>query len=292
MPANPLKLASQARGDLRSAATAARDGRFDALSVDIATLAATRNSESAKREVRALLSRHGLAPAALRCKLPGKGLSSDADGDRVFDELCRAMKLCRGVGFALVSCDLGAVPRSVQPKAKAKAIDPGLLGALILPTSDDVASLIGGNEDAASEPLTAKEREHAALATDVLREVGDAADRLGIAVAFDATLASSQDLGALLKAADCGLFFRELDTAASVTELAADVSAVVGSSPAILHVRAADAQSAGGRTRQIAMGKGDVPFATLLEALEEADFAGFVTLPPDVSRRAWQAATA
>ena len=291
MTLHTLKLASHAQRDLRRAAEAARQGRFDGLTVDAAALDEAGESASARREVRAILSRNGLAPAALQCALPGKGLSADADGDRVLDALRKAIDLCRGVGFACVACDLDAVPRSMRPAAKPKNIEPAMLGALILPTGDDLAKL-GIGETSEPSPLSPREREHAALAADVLREVGEAADRAGVPVALGATLAPTIDLAALLAAVDCAMFFRELDLAATVTELADDVAGVVGALPAVLHVRGGDAQSSGGRSREVELGRGDVPLAEVASALDEADYAGFVTLPAGVSRRAWVDAVA
>ena len=227
-----------------------------------------------RREVRHAVAKHGLAPAALRLDLPGRGLWAEADGDRVVDVLRRAAELARDVGFETVACDLGVLPRSAAPARRSKPIDPAAAGLILLPSADDVAEVA-----APPAPLSDREKRHAAFAADVLVAVGGVIDRVGVRVAFGSSLASTADLAATLASADCPLFDRDLDPASAVAELADDPDVVVKLAPRVGHVRAADAVRGGDRTRPAAVGQGDVPWPDLLASLRDADFDGWITCP-------------
>lgn len=266
--------ATEESSELRSAAEAARRAGFDGLTVPARALNFRDLSQTGRREVRALLSRHELAGAALRVTLPGKGLTANADADRILDGLRRAIIGARDCGFAMVACDLGALPRATVAPAKPKPIDPAAAGAILLPTPTEMQAIAAPPPP----PLTDAEKQHAAFAADVLRELARGVDTVGLPVAFSATLASTIDLTAVLERVGYALFFRELDPASTVEELSADVDAIVKTNPPLLHVRATDAQTgSGGRVRSADVGAGDVPWADLVESLKDADFAGFIT---------------
>ncbi len=257
-------------GDLRIAAAGAARRGFDALTIPAALLEPRAISTTGRREVRHVLSQHNLTAAGLRHDLAGKGLTKSADADRVIDEMRPVLELARDCAFAMVACDLGTLPRSPGVAMKRTEIDPLKAGLILLPDAVDVAEVT-------SSPLTEAELRHAAFVNDVLREIGAMVDRVGMPVAFAASLASTADLAHGLSMADCPLFFREIDPAAAVEDVIADVDAVVKRLPTVLHVLARDAHSAGGKTRSAIVGEGDVPWADLLESLADADFAGFIT---------------
>ena len=259
-----------AAADLRAVANAARRAGFDGLTLDAAKLNAANLSQSGRREVRAVIARHDLAAAALRSKVGGAGLTADADANRFLSELHAAMTLARDCGFSLVACDLGRLPRAEVALPPRKPIDPATAGLILLPDAATVESVV------APTPLTPAEREHAGFAADVLREAGKLADRVGTPVAFGASLATTADLIAVLRAADCPLFGRELDAAATIDE---NLEQAVGDEPAVLHVRACDARrGTGNKTQPAAVGEGDVDWPQALSLLRDADYCGFLTL--------------
>ncbi|MEM1011110.1 MAG: TIM barrel protein [Planctomycetota bacterium] len=269
-----LRLAMESGRDLRSSAEAAGRRQFDALSVEASAIAGL-DSASARRELRATLSKHGLQAGVLRHRVSGRGLSETCDVDRFVDELAKSLTAARDCGFACVACDLGQVPSrpTTTPAPKAKAPDAGLL---ILPGADEIAKFGQGD---VSEPSKPADADHVALAEEALRVVATHADRLTLPVAFGTTLASDDDLSALLSAVDCRLFGRELDPASSLDALSHDVASVVALTPPLLHVVGSDAQGHGVRQRACKLGEGDVPWAELADVLRQADFGGFVTLP-------------
>jgi sugar phosphate isomerase/epimerase len=227
-------------------------------------------SQSGRREVGAILSRSSLAGAALRVDLPGRGLTQDADADRILADLEAGLIAARDCGFSLVACDLGRIPRSETRPSPRRSIDPAAVGAILLPEP----ALLPPLPDPA--PLTAEERRHASFAIEVLQALGNRADRIGVPLAFSASLATPADLLALLTSAACPMFARELDPVAALSEGPATLAAM---DPPVRHVRGRDALAGPeGRTRVARVGEGDVNWPELLEALADADYGGFVSL--------------
>ena len=261
---------SSAVSDFRLAAVAARQCALNGLTTSAAALGVRELSQSGRREVRAILSRNSLAGAALRADLPGRGLTLDADADRIMAELEAGLAAACDCGFSVVACDLGRVARTESRPPPRRAIDPKAAGDILLPEPADLPSL------PVPAPLTAEERRHAAFATEVMRTLGDRADRIGVPLAFSTSLATTADLVALLASTACPLFARELDPAAALSE---GPASVVAMEPFILHVRGRDALAGPeGRTRAVKVGEGDVNWPELLEALADADFRGFVSM--------------
>ena len=272
-------------GDLRLGAATAAGLRFEGVTVAARSLSLRALSVTGRREVRAIVRRHGLTGAALRVALPGKGLTQDVDAERAIDGFVRAAAGARDCGFEIVACDLGALPRSVDPaKQSKKVVDPASAGLILLPTAADVARV--DEEAEAVRPLTDRERRAAADASDLLREVAARVDAIGVPFSLGASLATTADLSEILSRVGSPLFLRELDPAAFVQELGSDVDGVVKVNPPIAHVIGNDAQHAGGRTRQAEVGEGDVPWAALNESLADAGFNGFVTVESALAREA------
>lgn len=259
--------------DLRSVLPEARRLGFDGATLAARSLRPDELSRTGRREVGRLLAASHLAGAALRFNLPGKGLTPEIDADRFLDRLRLCLELARDCGFECLACDLGAIPRAAEAAPKPRPIDPGMLGAILLPESSDAPPA----EQA--RPLTEKERVQSRSAQEILREAGGIADRVGVPVAFGTSLARMHDLVALLAEVDCPLFGRELDPAASLDETPADLVAI---EPPLLHVRGTDAHAAGGKSRPAPLGEGDAGWPDLLHALGDADYHGFITLdgPP------------
>lgn len=273
-------------GDLRRGVAAAAEQRFDGVSVAARSLQLRDLSTTGRREVAAVVRRHNLSGAALRVVLPGKGLTPEADAERMIEGFVRAATGARDCGFEIVACDLGAQPRAAEPSpSKAnKPFDPAAAGLILLPTPADVAKV--ETKDTPAVPLTDRERQAAADAVDLLREVAARLDAIGVPFAFGASLATTADLSEILTRVGSPLFFRELDPAAVVEELQADVDAVVKTNPPILHVIGNDAQHAARRTRAADVGDGDVPWPAVKESLADAGFTGFVSVESAAARDA------
>lgn len=259
--------------DLRAALAEARRAGFAGATIAARALKPRELSRTGRREVRHLWSSHNMAAAALRFNLPGRGLTADIDADRFLDRLQLCLELARDCGFECLACDLGAVPRAPAEAPRPRPVDAGALGPLILPDLKETTP------PEPPRPLSEQERDHARKATELLRHAGAVADRVGVPVAFGASLGRTHDLVTLLAGAACPLFGRELDPAASLDETPPELVAI---EPPLLHVRGTDAQSAGGKVRSVPPGEGDVNWPALLEALGDADFRGFITLagPP------------
>ena len=260
---------ASSHGNLRAALAMARKIGVAGVTYGVDPLGSAELSQSGRREVRALFARDGMTAVALRADAPGRGLTAEADADALLARLGTAMALARDCGFTLVACDLGRLPRSAAAPPPRRPVDPSGAGLILIPELSPTPA-------EPTQPLTDAERQHAAFARDVLREAGTLADRSGVAIAFSASLAGHDDLLSLLRAVDAPLLARELDPPASLPASAADL---VAQMPAVLHVRGRDAQrGTSGHTRAAAIGAGDVDWQALVEALQDADYHGFISL--------------
>ena len=282
MPVMDLQLAVVARAlgdDLRAVLARSRQSGFDGLvlSARSRTLDLTSFSATAYRELRHLLSAENQKLIALRAETGPDGLGPKADVDRVLDRADGVLRAAAALQTPLVCLDLGRVPPAPFVAKPRPPVTPAMAGFLILPepTPEPEPEAVPPKVDPA---LVA----HWQRAMAVLGEI---ADRYGVVLALSAGLSPFAALAELLKQSACPWFGVDLDTAALVHTSAGEGESpdalfdLLG--PQIRHVRARDAVAGdAGRSKPAVLGRGDVPWRTVLELLDAAGYHAAVTVDP------------
>ena len=234
------------------------------------------DSQTARREIVALLARAEQPCVAIDVRLATPGLAPTRGGDveREVDRARRAIDVARGLLCPLVCCDLGALPPAPdEPLAPRPAIAPSALGRLILP--DMTAQTPTPRAVAAREPLFESNVEHA------LREIGALADRAGVLVAFRASLGSVAALAFALSRVDCPYFGIDADPLALLGDEWSLDEAFARVGTLVRHVRARDGlRGSGGRSQSTELGAGQVDWDTWIANLRDADYRGPITVDP------------
>jgi sugar phosphate isomerase/epimerase len=272
----PMSLGSIAHAlssDLPTALSSARQAELAGVVIDPVVFPdIVHASQTGLREILHLFSRFEQRVIGVDVRLAMGGLSPDArnaDLEREIDRMDRAMQVARILRSPLVLCDLGPLPPAPMETASVPSISPAQLGKLILP------------EPAAAAPVRSLPRD-LPFETNVetaLREVGMRADRLGVMVAFRATLGSFASLQAALRRVECPWFGVDLDPLAMLAdEWSADaVFSALGSR--LLHVRARDGtKGSGNRVAPAEIGQGQIDWAELSSLCRDADFRGAVSI--------------
>lgn len=276
MPAFTLQLATVARvfgDDLRQAATAARGAGFQGLQLDAITRALdlTALSGTGFRELRHVLSAQAQQPVALRAETGADGLGPKADVDRVLDRADGVLRAAAAMNVPVVCLDLGRLPpapKIVKPK---KPVTSAMAGFLILP-----------------EPVAEEEPDAPAPKVDpaliahwqrAMGALGEIADRYGVVLALASTQSSLASLDALIRASPCPWFGVDFDPSALLRDEWTADALFDAMGPLIRHVRARDAVAGeGNRTKPAMLGRGDVPWRTVLELLDAAGYHAAVTI--------------
>lgn len=264
-------LAHTFSNDLRSALEAARRAEFKGVVLDPTVFGSiVEPSQTARREIIALLNRYEQPLIAVDLRLSPTGFSPKGDLERELDRLGRAMDVARGLQCALVLADLGQLPPAPNETVSTPKIDAGLLGKLILPES--VAP------KPASVPIPRDEAFESSL--DIaLRELGTRCDRASCRIAFRSSLGSFASLHHALARVDCPWFGVDLDPLLMLADEwpGDEVFSRLGRS--IAHVRGRDGlNGAGNRVTPTTIGKGSVNWRELTALLRDADYRGPVSI--------------
>lgn len=263
-------LAHAFSNDLRAALEAARRADFQGAVLDPTVFREiVAPSQTGRREILALLSRHEQPLIAIDVRLSATGFSPKGDLERELDRLSRAMDIARGLQCALVLVDLGPLPPAPDEPAPMPKINPTLLGKLVLPDTVAPKSTTTVPRDPAFES-----------SLDIaLRELGTRCDRAGCRLALRSSLGSFASLHHALKSVDCPWFGVDLDPLLMLADEwpADEIFTRLGKQ--IAHVRGRDGlKGAGNRVTPTPIGKGSVNWREFNALLRDADYRGAITI--------------
>ncbi len=270
--------ASALTNDVRDAPRRARVAGFSGLVFDAYSSGVnlTELSASGRREFGHMLSTEQQRLVGLRADLGPKGFGPGADVDRALSLLERAMEAAAATGAGCVCVDLGPLPAAPAQRKPKPTVTPEQAGLIILPPSSSAQSA-PVEETSAPPPDPALVSQVASAMVELCAR----ADRYRVTVALSSSLASLASLHKVIRDVDCPWFGVELDPVAVLRD-EWDVDgtfSVLG--PLVRHVRARDAVvGADRRSRPAVIGQGGVDWGRFMAALDEAGYAGFVTIDP------------
>lgn len=252
-------------GDLRQAARAAREIGLEGIALDVGSddLRPAALSLSARREILRVVAAGGVEISALRADLPRGGFAPRADVERALDGLRHAIDVARALQAPRVCVDAGPLPpaRAAPPPARPASTS----SLLLLPSDDDVARFAG---DAEAPPRDAPDEAFEAHLDNVLAEAGQIADRAGVVIAWRSSLASLRSLAQALARAACPWFGVDYDPTDALRDGLSTDRAMDLVGEQVRHLRGVDAiRGEGGRTRPAMIGRGDVAWREILDAL-------------------------
>jgi sugar phosphate isomerase/epimerase len=245
---------------------------FDAISP---ALNLTEFSASARREFLNLLSAQDQRLVGLQIDLGNKGLAPGADVDRALARLNRTMEAAAALGSPLVCVEVGPLPQPAQTSAPKPRVTPDQAGLILLP---NVAS---AKEPAMEAPAAPPDPAFVSQVQSALAEIGAAADRYSVILAFRSELASFAALEAALRAVSCPWFGVDLDPSLALRDEWEMDEIFSRQGGLIRHLRARDAVGgADRRTKPAVVGHGDVQWPQLLANLDAAGYRGWITVDP------------
>ena len=275
--------ASALGDDIRQAPRLARSVGFSGILFDAISPAFnfTELSASGRREFLHLLSAQDQQLVGLQTDFGSKGLGPGADVDRALSRLNRVMESAAALGSPLVCVELGPLPQPAQvakPKAK---VTPELAGLIILPTAP------APQESSAEVPSRPPDPAFVSQVQSALAEIGRAADRYSVILAFRSELASFAALESALRSVECPWFGVDLDPSFALRDEWAMDEIFSRLGGLVRHVRARDAiGGADRRTKPAVIGHGDVKWQQLLVNLDAAGYCGSITIDPtDLANR-------
>jgi sugar phosphate isomerase/epimerase len=202
-----------------------------------------------------------------------KGVGPGADVDRLLRDLDCVLETAAGLAAPLLCLDVGPLPAPKREEKPQPKVTPEMAGLLIIPTAPKKPEIV--------EPGPAPDPAFAAQVDGVLIELGRRADRYGVTVAMRSELSGFSALHRALLASACPWFGIDLDPTAMLRDEweVDEVFSRLGS--LIRHTRGRDAiKGQGGRTQPAVMGKGDVRWEEIMQRLDEAGYAGPITVDP------------
>jgi sugar phosphate isomerase/epimerase len=267
--------------DPRQAPTRSREAGFSGLLFDAfsSALNIPDLSGSGRREFRQILSAQDQQLVGLRWDTGPHGLGPGADVDQALSRLDRVMEAAAGLASPLVCVDLGQLPeppKAEKPRPKVSAQQAGLI---LLPTAADVAA--AKQPEAQAPAQQPADPSFVSQVDGALAELGRRADRYNVTVAFRSELASFAALERALSQARCPWFGVDLDPVSILRDEwdLDETFSWLGS--LIRHVRARDAvRGADRRTRPAVVGRGGTNWGQLLENLDSAGYASWITVDP------------
>jgi len=268
-------LASTFSADLRQVALSSRLMGANGLLFDAfaGPLHLTKLSATGRREVRQILAGQDQAMVGLQADIGGIGLNIGADVDRIVAQFKQMLETAAGLVSPLVCVDIGPLPEPAIIKKPRPDITPAMAGRILLAD-------LNLSTPVADEPLgPPPDPRFVAQVHDALVAVGALADRYNVVVAWRSGLSSFAALHDALHRVACPWFGIDLDPTClqDDTRPADQIFTSVG--PLIRHVRVRDAlKGSTGRSKPAPIGKGNVPWQTFMQNLNDADYAGWLTV--------------
>jgi sugar phosphate isomerase/epimerase len=239
-------------------------------------------SASGRREFRQLLSAQDRELVGLQWDAGANGFGPGADVDQALARLDRVMEAAAGLLVPLVCVEVGPLPEpppSAKPRPQVAAEQAGLI---LIPSAGDIGSLVNPHPEA-QRPSETRPPDPAFVSQvdGALAEVGRRADRYGVTLAFRSELASFAALERVIQKCACPWFGVDLDPVMMLRDEwdADEIFSRLGS--LVRHVRARDAtRGSNRRTKPAVVGKGAVNWGELLANLDQAGYAGWITVDP------------
>lgn len=270
-------LASAMSDDVRTALARARAAGFGGVLFDVhvGNLNLPELGESGLRELSHVLASGNQAAIGMRMSLGPRGLGPGSDLDRVLRDIGQAMSVCASMRSPLLCVDAGWLPGVAEPTAEKPRITPEQAGLIIVPA-------LAAAPHAAEAPAWPKiDPASVAQVDGALADLGNRADRYGIAIAWSSGLSNFAAIERALRQASCPWYGLDLDPVSilrdawSIDELFARLGA------SIRHVRARDAiRGNGQRTQPAPIGQGSTDWPMLLGNLDDAGYEGWLTVDP------------
>lgn len=261
--------------DLREAVPHVRQSGFSGVQLDATSrmIDLSDLSSSARREIRHLFSTHQLQLCSIRLEYGPSGLGPEADVDQCLDRTDVILNAASELGANVVCIDLGRLPpvqKTVSPRPR---ITPDMAGLIIVPEISTPAP----------EPAVPTRVDPSLLShwQAAMGQLGEMADRYGMMLGLSSALGSFASLSGLLKQVDCPWFGVDFDPSQLLKDSWSLDEVFDALGPLIRHVRARDAvQGEDRRTKPSAIGRGDVKWRQILSALDQAGYAGAITVDP------------
>jgi sugar phosphate isomerase/epimerase len=269
-------VASTFNADAREAARLSREAGFTGLQLDVYTDAMRLPdlTASGRRGFRTLLSRQDQELASLRVELGPKGFGVGADVDRLLFNLDRAMETAAGLAAPLLCVDLGPLPEPPREASPKSNVTPQQAGLILLPETVAAPAKVIESKPPPDPAFVAQ-------VEAVLADLGAKADRYNVILALRSELSSFAAIHDAFKRVKCPWFGIDLDPVAVLRDEWSMDEIFSRFGGLIRHVRARDAtKGADRRTRPAPIGRGDTDWPQLLTSLDEAAYAGWITLDP------------
>ena len=277
-PLRSLKFAAPARvlgDDLRECVKRSRSIGFDGLTVDAITrsIDLTTLSVTGFREVRHIFSAQDQALFSLRAETGPEGFGPTSDTDRVLDRADGVLRAAAALGVGTVCLDLGRLPPAPRVNKPKPVVTKQMAGLLILPDP------VGVPEPEAEFVPTTVDPAVTGRWQQAMATLGEIADRYGVMLALSSSLSSFGPLQQILSAVRCPWFGVDLDTVNLLRDAWTMDDTFDAFGPLIRHVRGRDAvRGEDHRTKPAIIGRGDVPWRTVLQMLDATDYHAAMTI--------------
>jgi sugar phosphate isomerase/epimerase len=267
-------------GDLRTSLRSAASIGFTGVVLDSISPALTLHelSQTGRRELLHVVSACNLSLTAVQARLPGDGFAPKADIEASLAHATRALQAAADLKCATLLLEVGALPPAeADTEAPAPKVDPGLLGLLVLPSRQDVATIAATR---ASAPVR-RDEPFEQSCDAALSELGQRADRFGVSVALRASLSSFASIARAVRAARCPWFGVDLDPIALLADEEPMDAVFSRIGPLVRHVRLRDGvRGLGNRVQPTLIGEGKLAWPRLLSLLDDAGFGGPLSIDP------------
>jgi sugar phosphate isomerase/epimerase len=267
--------------DVRTASRLSRQFGFAGLLLDAAMpgLNLTDLSQSGRREIRQLLQSENQRLAAIRLDLGPNGITPRTDLDKLLSRLDKTLDAAASLGSTVVCLDAGPLPPPHETSAPPKAVpEPTTAGRILLPSFDDLQSLVGVAAPPAAQSLQPDAAQVAAVDT-AIEEFARRADRFSITIAVSSELSSFASIQRIVSRYDARQLGLDLDSVAVIRDRWTLDQILSALGPRIVHVRLRDAAvGADRRTAHVPLGRGSVPIAALIASLTEGGYPGMFTV--------------